>query len=144
MFGKIIIKISIVILFATLFVTSCSDYITNSTPSIADNNSMLIMPKFTEIQTKVFNKTCATTGCHNTGGVAPDLSGNSYLNIVNKLGSTGIPYIKPNEPNKSYLYLKVIGDASIQGQKMPLNSSPLSSATLDAFRKWIEDGAKNN
>jgi hypothetical protein len=52
--------------------------------------------------------------------------------------------IQPGKPEKSYLYLKLLGtqaDAGGNGLRMPLQQDPLSAAELELLRKWIEQGA---
>lgn len=135
----------IVLVFFSIGLTFCSDSIVESTPSIDEK----VEPKiesatFTSIQTEILNKSCAFSGCHVSGSVNPNLSGNSYSILVNKKSSTGMDYIKPNDPNNSYLLQKILGSSVINGSRMPLNSSPLSQEKINVITEWINDGAKNN
>ena len=135
----------IVLIFFSIGLTFCSDSIVESTPSIDEK----VEPKiesatFTSIQTEILNKSCAFSGCHVSGSVNPNLSGNSYSILVNKKSSTGMDYIKPNDPNNSYLLQKILGSSGINGSSMPLNSSPLSQEKINVITEWINDGAKNN
>ena len=128
-----------------IFLASCADQIVESTESIdGENEEIAIAAKFSDIQENIFNQSCAFSGCHSTGSVSPDLSGNSYQKIVNQQGSVGLDYIKPNDPTNSYLLQKVLGSNSISGSRMPLSSSPLSQAKIDALTEWINKGAPNN
>jgi hypothetical protein len=137
-------KILILLPFLLIF-TYCSDNIVESVPSIDENDEQTsILPKFSEIQEKIFTPSCATSGCHSSGGVNPVLAGNSYQNIVNKQSSAGIDYIEPNDPDNSYLIRKILGSDGISGSRMPLNRSPLSETETDAIINWVEDGAENN
>ena len=125
--------------------TFCSDSIVESTPSIDEKVEPIIeFATFTSIQEEILNKSCAFSGCHVSGSVNPNLSGNSYVNIVSKKSSTGMDYIKPNDPNNSYLLQKIIGSSGINGSRMPRNSSPLSQEKINVITEWINDGAKNN
>jgi hypothetical protein len=51
----------------------------------------------------------------------------------------------PGEPENSYLYLKLIGDDSIEGTKMPYNpltgEGSLTQAELEDIQTWIINGA---
>lgn len=133
------------ILLLLLFLGSCAENIVESTTSIDENlDDIAVAPKFSEIQSNIFNQSCAFSGCHVSGSVSPDLSGNSYSNIVNKPSSTGIDYIEPNNPSNSYLLQKILGNSGINGSRMPLSTSPLSQLQIDALTEWINDGAKNN
>lgn len=128
-----------------LFFSHCSDNIVESVPSIDENDEQAaILPKFSEIQEKIFTPSCATAGCHSNGGVSPVLAGNSYQNIVNRQSSAGIDYIEPNDPDNSYLIRKILGSDGISGSRMPLNRSPLSETETEAIINWVEEGAENN
>lgn len=133
-------------MFLSLLFNSCSDNIVESTPSIDQliNNPDIITATFSDIQTKVFNKSCALSGCHVTGVQFPDLSGNSYNTIVNKPSSNNKNYIQPGSPSLSYIYLKLTNSNEISGTRMPQNSPPLSNEILDSISVWISNGALNN
>ncbi|MCH8171128.1 MAG: hypothetical protein IIB07_08390 [Bacteroidetes bacterium] len=134
------ITISILLLFS-----ACSEHIVESTPSIDKNlNSIIILSKFSEIQSKIFNKSCALSGCHVTGVQSPNLSGNAYNVIVSKASTQGFNYIEPGNPSQSYLYLKLIGANNISGSRMPRNAPPLGQSVIDSISAWIMNGALNN
>ena len=104
---------------------------------------------FTSVQSRVFNASCAFSGCH--AGSSPsqglDLSsGAAYNEIVNvpSAQQPSLDRIEPNDPDSSYLYLKLTGDASISGGRMPRGAQPLSQELLDLVRDWIERGAPND
>jgi len=139
------IKFSFYIIFILFLVSGCSDSIVESVSSIDENNEIMdITPIFTNIQNEIFDQSCALSGCHVSGGVSPDLSGNSYNNIVNRISSTGVNYITPNDPDNSYLLLKMIGSNGISGSRMPLNASPIPQNQIDTVIEWINDGAPDN
>ena len=55
--------------------------------------------------------------------------------------------VAPGFPDKSYLYLKLIGTQETEdgsGLQMPFQQSPLDPAQIEAIRLWIEQGAKQN
>lgn len=131
-------------LLLVLIIAGCADSITESTPSIdQENDNVELGTTFSEIQKNIFDQSCAFSGCHVSGSVNPDLSGNSHSKIVNVPSSTGMLLIKPNDPDNSYLLKKIVG-GSINGSRMPLNSSPLSQEKVDALIEWINNGAQNN
>ena len=135
----------LVLLPLVLIFAYCSDNIVESVPSIDENDEQAtILPKFSEIQEKIFTPSCATAGCHSSGGVSPILSENSYQNIVNRPSSAGIDYIEPNDPDNSYLIRKILGSDGIFGSRMPLNRSPLSQTEIETIILWVEEGAENN
>jgi hypothetical protein len=73
-------------------------------------------------------------------------AGSAYSEIVNVPSNQRptLDRIEPNDPAASYLYLKVTGDPSIAGSRMPLGGPPLSQALIDLLRDWIERGAPND
>jgi hypothetical protein len=60
----------------------------------------------------------------------------------------GRPLIDPGNLANSYLWLKLIGDPSIDGERMPVNpiagGGALDMDKLDDIRAWIEAGAPND
>ncbi len=88
-------------------------------------------------------------GCH--GGAAPsaglDIMGtNPHARLLSASKQRGsLNLIQPGSPEKSYLWLKVSGDGSVVGLRMPLNASnqpiPMSQEDLDALQTWILAGA---
>jgi len=104
-------------------------------------------PTFTNIQTNVFNRVCIA--CH-IGANAPQglrlETENAYDLLVN-IASTEKPEllrVSPGNPDNSYLIHKLEGGPNIVGAQMPLNISPLSQETINAFRVWISQGAQRN
>ncbi len=104
---------------------------------------------FTAVQTRIFDASCAFSGCH--GGSSPAMglnlsSGVAHSNIVNIASSQqpSVDRIEPNDPESSYLYLKVIDDPSITGSRMPRGAPALAQELIDLLRDWIERGAPND
>lgn len=123
-----------------LFLYSCSDSGTNS------NN---VDATYTEISTQIFDVSCS---CHlsatGSGGQYVVLaSDQAYLNLVSQPSSQNSTFLRvnPGNPTDSYLYMKIIGDERISGQRMPRNGPPyLTDEQIESIRKWIADGAQNN
>jgi hypothetical protein len=104
---------------------------------------------FTEVQNQIFSASCAFSGCH--GGSSPaegmDLGqGVAYSNIVNVRSNqrSSLDRIEPGNPSSSYLYLKVLGDPTISGFRMPRGGARLSQDLIDLLRDWIERGAPDD
>jgi len=136
-----ILYIIYLLLILTLF-SSCSEHIVDYTPSVdLLVNSNIVKAKFSDIQSKVFNKSCALSGCHVTGVQAPNLSGNSYTVLVSKASTQGLNYIEPGSPNQSYLYKKLLNS---NDSRMPLNAPQLNQSIIDSISAWILNGALNN
>jgi hypothetical protein len=86
---------------------------------------------FSEDVVPYFNKSCNYAGCHNTGGVAPDLTPEfAYDDLFAK------NQINLDNPEESILYVKIA-----PGGSMEPYSKPAETAMVLA---WIKDGAPNN
>lgn len=102
------------------------------------------IPKLSELQSSIFNSSCAKSGCHN-GVQSPLLtSGNSFNSLVgvSSAFSAGKKLVEPGEPDLSVLYLRVSG--SSEGNQMPKGETPLSSSQQTQIKDWIRAGAQNN
>jgi hypothetical protein len=82
----------------------------------------------------IFNQSCNGAGCHNTGGVPPDLS---PTNAYNALTSGG--YINTTLPEESELYQWMKGNRNIP---MPIDGA--NAAYNAKVLAWIRQGAQNN
>jgi hypothetical protein len=82
----------------------------------------------------LFNKSCNTSGCHNSGGIKPDLSAEKAYSSLNDGG-----YINSRAPDQSQLYLWMTGK---KGTPMPLSGPNKEYNAL--VLAWIKQGAKNN
>jgi len=135
----------LITLFLAIVVWSCSS--DNPTePDPMNNTSTAPLSKLSEIQAKVFNQSCALSGCHGATNNQASLlltSGNSFSNLVN-VQSVLFPSFKRVDPNNSAnsLLIKILrGEVS---PRMPLNRTPLSQAVIDSIAKWIDNGALEN
>lgn len=126
----------------TILLLGCSEESTTEpTPTTSAPLS-----KLSDIQSKVFNNSCALSGCHGGTNNQANLlltDGNSFANLVN-VQSFLFPQFSRVQPNNSAnsLLIKILkGEVS---PRMPLNRDPLSVATIDSIAKWIDNGALNN
>lgn len=106
-------------------------------------------PTLRNIQTNIFNTSCAVSGCHR-GPSAPlglDLSAdNAHDNLVN-VPSEEVPdllRVAPGAPDESYLVMKIEGAPGIIGARMPRGRPPLSDEQIQLIREWIAEGAPAN
>jgi hypothetical protein len=82
----------------------------------------------------IFNQSCNSVGCHNAGGIPPDLSpANGWQDLYDT------DMIDLDNPANSELYVRMIDNAS----PMPLNGV-LSPTVTNTVLVWIEEGAKDN
>lgn len=132
----------LLLLTLTAIAVACAD-LTTSTDMVFDS-SPRGPATFERVQTKIFDVSCASSGCHG-GSAWPDLSaGKSYGNIVDVESSGGLPLVYPSRPDSSYLYLKLLPDAPVSGGRMPLGGPYLDAASLEIVRAWIERGAPSD
>ena len=117
-----------------------------STPDeTGSSGTTSVVASYASIQEKVFNVSCAVSGCHAGTSAKNDLrldSNSSYLNLV-KVPSKDNPAInrvEPNKPDSSYLIQKLEGTQAT-GVKMPKDQAALPTATINAIREWIDNGA---
>ncbi len=135
------------LIMALLFISSCS---TETGMDTNDENEPTdqLMSTFSSINTLVLSKRCAKSGCH-LDSINPILSSNeAYANIVGKInGERTLNYIEPGQPDRSYLFQKIISSGNRSGARMPFDGASrgyLSDAEIDSIRAWITAGAKNN
>ncbi|MFQ5709409.1 MAG: DUF5777 family beta-barrel protein [bacterium] len=90
----------------------------------------------------IFDNSCAFRGCH-AGSNAPkglDLSEDFALAaLVNEPSreKRGVMRVKPGDPLNSYLIMKLKGDSSIEGNRMPKKGRPLNAQEIATIENWI-------
>lgn len=104
---------------------------------------------FTQIQTQIFTPVCAKAGCHAAGSSPSGLvleAGQSYGNLVGRPAAenSSLARVAPGDPDHSYMILKLRGDPSITGERMPLGGPYLTSDQIAGIAAWIRAGAPNN
>ncbi len=109
------------------------------------------MASFELLQTELFAKSCALSGCHvgtdPAGGLV--LSGASVheqlINIdpVNAMAKAdGLKRVKPGQPDNSFLLVKLKAITKPEyGARMPLGSHALTDNQIEFIRTWISQGA---
>jgi hypothetical protein len=112
----------------------------------ADPNQPVVA-KFNENVQPIFDKKCAHPSCHGAAKSAGMQlsSGMAYDEIVN-VKSSEVPHfmrIKPNEPDSSYLVMKIEGKQAV-GAQMPLTGGPLKTEDIKTIISWVEAGAKKD
>ena len=96
---------------------------------------------------KVLQANCG--GCHGGNNPAEDLdlrSEDAYEHLFDaSVQNPELKLIEPGEPERSYLWLKLINDASIEGYPMPYNpltgEGSLREGELGDIQTWITNGA---
>ena len=96
---------------------------------------------------EVFNGTCAgitgETQCH--GSAAEHLTlrlgpGGDVVGVPS-LERPDLLRVEPGVPDRSYLYLKVLGAPGIDGGRMPLNQAAFDPRLPALIAAWIDAGA---
>jgi hypothetical protein len=90
-------------------------------------------PEGIEAAQAIFDESC--TLCHDASDDKLNLEDAGAL--VGRRSSTGMPLIDPGNPNGSYLYLKMVGAETIEGESMPLGDDPLPVEQQTVIRDWI-------
>lgn len=104
---------------------------------------------FSQIQREIFTPTCAKAGCHSAATAQEGLileAGQSYgLLVRHPATEQNLNRVEPGSPETSYLILKLRGDPSITGVRMPEDGPPyLTAEQIDGIAGWIRAGAPNN
>lgn len=106
---------------------------------------------FAGIEHRIFDKSCAFSGCHGTtnpqAGLVLEGPG-VYEHLVGKVASAsaaafaGKKLVVPGAPETSFLMDKLEGKLGPgEGDPMPRDRKPLSAAQIEVLRKWILAGA---
>jgi len=138
---------SSLILCFVLLLTACGEL---KTPTDAGGPGEPIdqTATFTRVQSEIFTPTCASIGCHDPLGQQSQMilsAGRAYAMIVNQpsVEMPSLSRIKPNDPDNSYLYRKILG-VNITGDRMPQSKPPLTDVQIKLVRDWIRRGAPND
>ena len=105
---------------------------------------------FSQIQAQILSPTCAKAGCHAASAAEAGLvleAGQAYGSLVGRSSSqrSDLARVQPGDPERSYLILKLRGDPSITGLRMPQDGPPfLTPEQIDGIAAWIRAGAPNN
>jgi hypothetical protein len=107
-----------------LWISSCANYERPGEEPIQDVS-------FSEDLIPFFETSCAYAGCHNTGGIPPDLTEDfAYASLTNG------GYIDTDNPEQSLLYTKISEGGSMERYSTPRDTQMVL--------QWIIEGAENN
>jgi hypothetical protein len=91
---------------------------------------------------QILKQNCSTSGCHQ-GRFPPmnlNLETDKFRDSLIDVPSQELPHLKlidTEDPEKSYLLMKIRGDKAISGKLMPLNSPPLQVEQIEDLESWI-------
>ncbi len=131
---KIIAIALILVSTCTFFVTGCYKVTTLVIPNTGEEITRPV--SLADDIIPVFTTKCSISGCHNNGGIKPDLSPDKVYNtLIN--GN----YVDLNTAESSSIYLWLTGKRpTIMPVGGPNNPSNINQFVL----AWIKQGAKNN
>ncbi len=125
---------SILMIFLVIF-GILSAFVFSDTPELKENESEREIAQ-------IFKQSCSTVGCHQ--GRFPPMSLNlekdKYKDSLINVSSQELPHLKLvnlEDPEKSYLLMKIRGNKAISGKPMPLNKPPLQEKEIQAIGTWI-------
>jgi hypothetical protein len=127
---------SILLTLVTVFGTF-SIFLFSGTPEFVENN-------LEDEIAQIFQKNCSTTGCHQ-GRFPPmnlKLEKDAFKDALINVSSQELQHLKlvdTEDPEKSYLLMKIKGDKAISGKRMPLNAIPLQEKEIKAIENWIRN-----
>lgn len=127
-----------------IFIVGCADHIVSECEECNPIQNNTTLNTFSGIQTKLFDTTCALSGCHGSNATQANLlltPGNSYPALVNQQGSIFPQFlrVKPGDSENSLLIKVLKGELS----QMP-PTGKLSDSIIDSVAMWIDNGAINN
>jgi hypothetical protein len=135
---------------AAVLVTACGTVKSPTEPGTPAPGPGTPALTFSQIQTQILTPNCAKSGCHSravaSGGMVLE-AGASFGQIVGHPAAENpaLARIQPGDPERSYLFKKIRGDADISGSRMPKDGPPyLAQAQIDGIAAWIRAGAPNN
>lgn len=111
--------------------------------------SALLSMGFQEMQSeaaagaaKVFSENCSVSGCHTGPFPAQGLNldrdrfQDSLIGVPSREVSD-LKLVDTQNPEKSYLLMKIKGSEGIEGQQMPAYAPPLEPEEIGAVEKWV-------
>jgi hypothetical protein len=119
----------------------------------AEELQLQVDPLLSDIQVRVFEPSCALSGCHNTVSKKGNLileDGLSLAEILNvtasnsRAASDGKLLVVPGDSANSFFFQKLFQPGPGEGGEMPLGSRVISDAAIEAIRLWIDNGALDN
>ncbi len=91
---------------------------------------------------RILQRNCTTAGCH-TGAypaMGVDLRPEAFKASLIEVASqerNELKLVDIRSPEKSYLLMKIRGDAGITGSRMPLNAPALSQEDIQTIFRWV-------
>jgi hypothetical protein len=97
----------------------------------------------------IFNSRCVA--CHSDAGAFRDFElrlgeGQAHASLVNQPSELrdDMPRVTPGDPERSFLFEKIVEQVPSEGARMPMGGSPLLAEDIALIESWIEQGALDN
>ena len=130
---------------------ACADFEAPDDPTFGLPDELVASPSFTGDILPIFERRCATGGCHSTASHQAALvltAEQAYAQTVNAPAvlRPGMDRVEPGNPDDSWLVRMIEADPARRDDypRMPLASHPLSENQIANIRRWIELGAPQN
>jgi hypothetical protein len=125
---------------ALILVTTCMVFITGcykvTTLTIPNDEEVTRPVSLAGDLIPIFGKSCSISGCHNSGGLKPDLTADkAYNSLING------KYVDVGTPESSEIYLWLTGK---RAATMPVGAANNPSNINQLVLAWIKQGAKSN
>jgi hypothetical protein len=142
---------AIAVLGAMPVALGCADFETPVDPSGGAPDVLVPSPSFVTNVAPIFEKRCATGGCHSIAThqagltLVPALAYDALVGVSSALRPS-ILRVSPSQPDQSWLVTMISADdAARQGfSRMPLATHPLTPNQIATIVRWIEQGALRN
>ncbi len=105
-------------------------------PAAAQSQPGTSVSYFRDIR-PILQRTCQ--GCHQPATKSGDLVLTTYEAFL--AGGAKGKVVEPGQPTRSLVIAYLTGDVKPQ---MPFGGAPLAASQIDLFRRWIEEGAKDD
>jgi len=129
-----VLLIAIILIVIIVVMIGCQKNTTVTIPVVAKTVTKTV--SFSKDLIPILTTNCAMSGCHVTGGHAPNLTEASAYNSL-----IGGSYVNKTEPEKSIVYMRLIGKLT---PAMPLGKDQNPSNIEGLILAWITQGANNN
>lgn len=129
-----VLLIALILVIIIVVMIGCQKNTTVTIPVVAKTVTETV--SFSKDIIPIFSTDCALSGCHISGGHAPNLTAASAYNSL-----MGGSYVNKTEPENSIVYKRLIGKLT---PAMPLGKDANPSNIEGLMLAWITQGANNN
>ena len=129
----------------------CADFDTPVDPTGGAPDDLVATPSFSANVAPIFEKRCATGGCHSLAtrqaalALAPGVAYDEIVGVPSALRPS-VLRVSPGQPSQSWIVAMISADdAARHGfSRMPLATQPLTPNQIETIVRWIEQGALRN